>query len=177
MRNVLNFVAFQLCWLACVVGAAKGLRVLGVAAVVAWSVVHLASSAISVEREAGLMLAAAALGFFGDSALIVGGWLQFPSHAQLGAPTTVWMVALWVAFSTTLGHSLGWLRGRYWLGALGGAVFGPLAYWAGSRLGAVDVLRGGESFAAVAALWLLATPALLAVQGLLERRLAPEEAC
>ncbi len=178
MRNVVNFVAFQICWLACVLGAARGMPLLGVAVVGGWAIAHLAASEVPVEREAGLMLAAAVLGLFGDSVLALGGWIEFPAHARLGEPTTVWMVALWVAFATTLGHSLRWLRGRYWLGALGGAIFGPLAYWAGARLGAVTMLRGAESLAAVAALWTLAIPALLAVQGMLERRLAPpEEAC
>jgi NAD(P)-dependent dehydrogenase (short-subunit alcohol dehydrogenase family) len=36
--------------------------------------------------------------------------------------------------------SLSWLRGRYWLGAFLGALGGPVAYYSGHRLGAVNGL-------------------------------------
>ena len=42
-----------------------------------------------------------------------------------------WMLALWIAFATTLNHSMRWLMHRPVVAAIGGAVFGPLAYLAG----------------------------------------------
>lgn len=171
MRDkLINFAAFQLCWFACVLGAASGAPVVGVLAVLAWGVVHLLRTRPTARVEVGLMLAAAVLGLAGDSVLVLGGWIAFPDHARLGSPTTVWMVCMWVNFATTLGHSLDWLRGRYVLGAVAGAVFGPLAYWAGMRLGAVDLVHGLSTGLAVAVLWALALPALLAAQAHLEGR-------
>lgn len=178
LRKLTNLAAFQLCWFACVLGAASGHPALGVAMVTGWALVHLLTNRATVETEAGLMACAAMLGLAGDSALVLAGLIEFPAPARLGAPTTLWMVALWIAFATTLGHSLGWLRGRYALGAAAGAVFGPLAYWAGSRLGAVSMPGGAQSLIAVCALWLTATPALLVAQAHLERRgAAAPEAC
>jgi hypothetical protein len=42
-------------------------------------------------------------------------------------------------FATTLNLSLGWLKGRPALAALLGAVGGPLAYFAGHRLGGIEL--------------------------------------
>ena len=175
LHKAINFVAFQLCWAACVLGAAGGFPMVGVAVVASWVAVHLVMLPQPGRGEPGLLACAAALGTAGDSALVMGGWMSFPAHAQLGAPTTLWMVALWVAFATTLNHSLAWMRDRLTLAAVGGAVAGPLAYWAGTRLGAVDLPRGEASIVAVAALWALATPALLVIRRQLARRAAPLE--
>ena len=49
----------------------------------------------------------------------------------------VWIIAMWMLFSTTLNHSLSWLKGRPWLSFLLGAIFGPLSYIAGTRLEAI----------------------------------------
>jgi hypothetical protein len=48
---------------------------------------------------------------------------------------------MWIAFATTLNVSMRWLRGRPELALLFGAVGGPLAFYAGERLGAVTVHR------------------------------------
>ncbi len=45
---------------------------------------------------------------------------------------------MWLLFSTSLNGTLKWLQGRYLVAALLGAVFGPLSYVAGGRLGAIE---------------------------------------
>lgn len=45
---------------------------------------------------------------------------------------------MWLLFSTSLSGTLKWLQGRYLVAALLGAVFGPLSYVAGGRLGAIE---------------------------------------
>jgi len=107
-----------------------------------------------------LMGGAAVLGYVADSTLALSGLLAFPPGARLGAPSPVWMVALWMNFAATLGVSLKWLQSRPFIGTLLGAVGGPLAYWAGQDLGALRI-AGWPGLAAVAAVWAAATPLLL----------------
>ena len=62
--------------------------------------------------------------------------LSFPSAVSIQALPPAWILVLWLQFAMSLHYSLGWLTGRYFLGALLGSVSGALAYWAGVRFGA-----------------------------------------
>ncbi len=161
---VVNFVLFQLGWLVSVVGAARGYPAAGMVYAIAWATMHHWQIRNGRFNELLLVLAGAALGFVVDSLLVLGGVIAFPVHASLGSPSTVWMVSLWVMFAMTLRHSLGWLRGRYLPAALLGAVFGPLAYWAGSRIGAIYI--GDGALPAIAAAWALSMVGLLGLERL-----------
>ena len=168
-RPFANLVAFQLCWLAAVLGAAAGLPWLGVLFAAAWLAAHVRAAGSSAVVELKLIVAAGVLGYALDSLLVLAGFISFPPEARLGAPSTVWMVTLWLAFAATLRHVLGWLRRRYLLGALLGAVAGPFAYWSGAKLGAVVLTDTVPSLVAIGVEWLLAMPALLGLLAFLER--------
>lgn len=169
-RVLINLIAFQICWLAAVLGAASGMPYLGLLFAAIWLPMHFLATKSSAVTEITLVLMAGAIGYVLDSALVLGGWMSFPPHAGLGAPSTLWMVTLWLGFAATLRHALGWLRGRYVLGALLGAIAGPLAYWGGARLGAVTLTDTVPSLLAVGVEWLVAMPLLLGLLTLLERR-------
>ena len=66
------------------------------------------------------------------------------------------MLALWVAFATTLNHSLRWLMRRPIVAALAGAVFGPVAYLAGEKLGALSLPAPAIALPMLAAAWCVA---------------------
>lgn len=170
---VANFVLFQLGWVVSVVGAARGYPAAGMVYAVVWSTMHHWYISNGRFHELLLVLAGAALGFVVDSLLVLGGVIAFPVHASLGSPSTVWMVSLWVMFAMTLRHSLGWLRGRYLSAVLLGAVFGPLAYWAGSRIGAIHL--GDHALPAIALVWALSMVGLLVLERL-TRAAMPEAA-
>ena len=177
-RAVANFLGFQAAWLACVGGAGHGYPFLGPIVTALWLALHLASlraggrgpGARGADRavEIRLLAAAAVTGCVLDSALALGGAITFPEHAGPAAPTTPWMVALWAAFAATLRHSLSWTRRRYALGAVAGAVFGPLAYTAGEALGAIVLAPPPLGWLRVAAGWALAMPLLLWLRERLE---------
>jgi len=76
------------------------------------------------------------------------------------AVAPAWMAMLWASFATTLRHGLGWMRGRWTLAAALGAASGPLAFWAGERLGALE-LGGTPALLALAVEWGAALPLLL----------------
>ena len=107
--------------------------------------------------------AAGALGYGADSALVLGGWLDFPEHARLGWLTALWMVGLWVGFAATLRHSFRLVLGRPLVAALLGASGGPFSYFAGERLGALSLGEG--ALFAVSVEWLFALPVLAWLAG------------
>ncbi|MHC4217118.1 MAG: DUF2878 domain-containing protein [Planctomycetota bacterium] len=129
------------------------------------------SSPSRVTAEVVLLFFAATFGYLMDSLLVLAGVIEFPHQARLGLPSTLWMVALWINLATTLNASLGWLRGRYVLGAVMGLVAGPLSYFAGVRLGAISFgLPTGISLAVIAVEWALSMPALLVIAALTSSR-------
>jgi hypothetical protein len=170
--NLVNFAAFQVCWFCNVLGAAAGAPWIGPMVTGAWILVHLLSMGDTRASEWPVLLVAALLGYCVDSALVLGDMISFPLPTQLGWPSPIWMVALWAGFAATLSRSLGWLRGRYALAGLLGAVGGPLAYYAGQKLGAIELTSGSQSLAWIGIEWAVAVPLLVALNGLFTRRRA-----
>jgi hypothetical protein len=162
MSRLLNFVMFYLGWIACVIGAARGQLWLGPTIVAVWSVVHLSLSPAPLQ-EARLILAVAIFGFATETLQASAGLYTFPPTAS-AAPwlCPLWMAALWMIFATTLNSSMGWLAGRYGLAAALGALFGPVSYLAGARLGAIEFpAHALVSLVGIATTWAIAMPALL----------------
>lgn len=160
---ICNFLAIQFGWLITVTAAAGGMPVIGPLFTLAWMIIHLRLVGADRGIELRLIGAAVLLGAACDSLLAVFGVIAFPEQSLLGQPTTLWMVTLWVNLAMTLRHSLGWLRGRYLLAAVLGAVAGPLAYLGGERLGGIIFPSGHSALALVALEWLTAMPALMVV--------------
>lgn len=158
---IVNFLAFQCGWFACVLGAAHGWPWLGTAIAVSIVALHVLRAA----RPAGefkLAALAVAIGALWDSALAALGWIDFASGTFIPPIAPAWMLALWALFASTLNVSLGWLKGRWLAAALAGAVAGPLSYYAGMRLGALDLAAPMPALIALAIGWGVFTPALLA---------------
>lgn len=161
-RFILNLVVFQVAWFACVLGGAHGLPWLGVGVVALVVALHL-RLASDPAREALLLLLVGVVGGLWDGLLVRYGFLEYPSGLIVPWLAPVWIIAMWVAFATTLNVSLGWLKGRWYLACLLGAIGGPLAYFGGYKLGAVAfpdtlvamvVLAGGWSFLMPLVLWM-----------------------
>jgi hypothetical protein len=164
---VANALLFQAGWLAAVLGAARGLPWLGLAAAavaVAW---HLARAPRALP-ELGLLALALAVGAVFETALVQAGLLRFETESLVAGSAPLWMMALWAVFATTLNVSLRLLRGRPVVAALFGAVGAPLAYYAGGRLGALEFVDMHAALAAVGAGWLVLTPALVAAAARLD---------
>ena len=160
MAVALNFAAFQLGWFACVLGAAYGAAWAGTAAAMAIVAWHIAR-AERPRAEILLALISAAIGAVWDSALALVGWISYPGGALLEGTAPHWIVALWMLFATTLNLSLAWLKRSVALAAAFGAVGGPLAYWAGERLGALTLAEPTAALVALSAGWAVLTPLLL----------------
>ena len=158
-RRLQNFLAFQAGWLGCVAAAGYRLPLLGLliaGIVTGW---HLWRSP-APRAELKLMIFAMALGTLCDSALLATGWLSFPVGQPIPGIAPYWIIAMWAMFATTLNDSLAWLTRRTLLACFCGAIFAPLAYWAGANMGALILLDPVPALAAIAGAWAAALPIL-----------------
>lgn len=166
MNSIINFILFQAAWFAAVLGAAHGIPWLGVIAVPGVYAVHLAQTTERKE-ELLLALAAAGMGFLIDSGLIAVGAFSPIPYVFPKPLSALWMVMLWVNLAMTLNLSMGWLRGKYALAMLFGALGGPMAYLGGAKLGAMTALPGTGGLLAIGAAWAIAFPAMLKINEVL----------
>lgn len=134
MANLLNLLGYQATWFALILSVQHGHPGLGTSVAVLFILATIASSRWR-RTDLRLLLVALACGAVLDGLLVHTGLLHYdaatPSLPVSGAPA--WILLLWAAFSTTLTRSLGSVRGRPWLAAVLGAVFGPLAYWSAAQ--------------------------------------------
>jgi len=169
LRKIINFIAFQSAWFAAVLGAANGMPWLGVVAVLLALGLHLA---LSPDWRPELLLAfcAAGMGFATDTVLIAAGAFS-PIPYLFPAPfSSLWMVMLWVNLASTINVSMAWLRGRYALGAVFGAIGGPLAYYSGAKLGAMTRLPEPGGLLWIGIAWAFALPLLYGAAKMLIKR-------
>lgn len=158
---IVNIVAFQVGWFACVLGAAQGWPLAGAALALVIAVWHTARAARPAQ-EAKLIVAAVLIGAAWDSSLAALGWLSFVSVIT-DAMAPPWILGLWALFATTLNVSLNWLKGRWLVAALLGGIAGPLSYWAGARLGAVVLVEPVPALVALSIGWAILMPLLMAL--------------
>ena len=137
-KIVLNFIAFQVAWFACVLGGANDRALAGTMVVGAVIGLHLALAQRPMP-EALLIAVVAVIGLVWDSGLVALGLMSYPTGNFAPGLAPYWIVAMWALFATSLNLSMAWLKDRAWLAALFGAVGGPLAYLAGERLGGLQM--------------------------------------
>jgi hypothetical protein len=159
-RVIANFLLFQLGWFAAVLGGAHNLPWAGAAVALTIVVFHLAS-APRPRPELVLIGIATAVGAAWDSLLVAMGWLVFASGTLVAGLAPLWIVAMYALFATTLNASLNWLKGRYLMAALFGAIGGPLAYYAGEKLGGVSFPDPLTAMTALALGWGALMPLLM----------------
>ncbi len=160
LRLVATFVAFELAWFACVLGAAHGRPSAGVA--VALIVIALSVALGAKPRvDAALVAAALAVGFIWDSSMARLGWIAYAEPGPLPGIAPVWILALWALFAIVLREPLRWLHQRLPMAALLGALGGPLSYAAAERMGACRLIEPIVALLALALGWAVITPLLL----------------
>jgi len=144
---LINALAFEAGWLACVLGGSK--VALGAGALLIGF--HLWRVADSGEWRllGGLALAGLCI----DGGFALAGGFTFNEAAQPvwdAGPLPLWLWMLWPLFATLVRHSLDWLWRYPWLATLCGGTGGALSYYGGSVLAGVEL-----------AVWLLPAEALV----------------
>ena len=159
---IINFILFQLGWFACVVGAAKQMPWLGVIVVLAIVIWHL-SQAKQPKLEVYLLILTLIIGAIYDQTMLQNKLLTYQAHGWSNSLTPAWILALWVEFATILNVSLRWMRGRWLIAILFGAIGGPLAYIGAAKLGAVTINVLPLGYIALSIGWAIITPLLLKI--------------
>lgn len=157
---LLNIIGFQIGWFACVLGAAYGYPLLGPLVALPVISLHLLQQG-GRSTEIALMLAVTAIGSAYDQSLLSLGLVSYSASVWSASWLPIWMITLWVLFATTLNVSLKWMHRRYLLASLFGFIGGPLAYWGGAKLGAMQWLQPPELLAALAIGWAILMPILV----------------
>ena len=134
LKNLINAGLFQLGWFACVLGGNSLWLLLAGGALLA----HLLWISRSL-AQVRLIAVVCVLGSTVDSLLLNAGVFAFK---QPGVLIPFWLVLLWALLAITLNHCLAWTAKPLWRAFLLGAIGGPLSYYAGQRLGAVQFPMG-----------------------------------
>ena len=166
-RNLVNFAGFQAAWWATILSAANGMPWLAASASGAAVVLHLALFDRSAP-ERRLLAAATAVGIVIETGNALAGWTRFDPRPFDLPIAPAWMVIQWTVLGGIFRHSLGWIRGRYALAAVLGAIAAPLSYAGGERLGAIDMI-GTPALVAVAVEYAIAMPLLLLIEARISR--------
>jgi len=171
----INILAFQIGWFACVLGGAHHMSWLGpivVMAVMAWHFKH----ARILRCELLLAAIITALGFVFDQTLLSLHFLAYPQSAWPTGLLPIWMVGLWLLFSSTLNTSLRWMRGRRMLSAAFGAIGGPMAYLGAAKLGAITVINQQGLLLSLAIGWAILMPTFMWLAALFDGYASKESA-
>jgi hypothetical protein len=155
-----NFVIFQAAWFAAVLGAAHQLPLWGTACVIAAIAWHLGVSA-RPGPEAVLVALACAIGLVVESAVARQGHVAYPSGQPIAGLAPYWMVALWGELAIALNVTMRWLKGRWWLAALLGAIGGPAAFSGGVELGGAVFIDKTAALVTLACIYAVAMPLLV----------------
>jgi len=166
-RNILNFVMFELGWLACVILS----QAWALAIVAIFLMLHFVLVSQYKMDELKFIVIGTLAGSLLDGLWLRTGILADTSGAAVLTPP--WLIALWAIFMTSLNHSLKWLGRNRLLMFLIVPIAGPFAYWSASALGAVTLPNLLPSLLALAVGWLVLFSALLALRDFLYPRLAP----
>ncbi len=173
LNALINFLGFQSVWFLSLFGAGTHRSWLGAIALVAFTAWHFRSVA-NPRAEIVIVLIACAVGFVVDTAFIQANLLAYAEPLPFAAVAPYWILGMWVNFALTLNGSMRWLHGRYLLAAALGAIGGPLAYVAGIKLGAAELLASGVVvYGVLAVVWALAVPLLVLATERVNQRWPP----
>jgi hypothetical protein len=161
MKNiVINIILFQIGWFACVLTAASNQPLVGAIISLFIIVSHVLISK-QYKQEIRIIVIAMIIGLFWDSLIVSAGWITYTSGMLSNFITPYWIVLMWALFATTLNYSLSWMKEKFLLSVVFGAIAGPLAYYAGVKLGAVEFTNEINALVALSIGWAIFTPSLL----------------
>ncbi|MBT1064989.1 DUF2878 family protein [Bowmanella sp. Y26] len=129
-QTLQNLLWFQVCWFTAVLGQNDWVWL-----IMLLLIAHLLSQSPKM-GDWPVLVSCAAIGISTDILLTKLAFFAFSPSPVLAIP--VWLMGLWLAFAGTLSYGLRWLQPHTFLASVLGAVFGPLSYYAGMQLGAVQ---------------------------------------
>ena len=160
MSLIYNFIVFQVGWFACVYGVANDQAFSGAAIALTIILFHLCMHP-NYLSELVLIKAAVIVGLIWETWVLNFDVLYYISHNKEAFWPPYWLIVMWGLFATTINVSMNWLKDRPALSALMGAIFGPLSFFAGEKIGAVVFLDSQKTILILAFGWSVLLPLLL----------------
>lgn len=158
-KKLLNGLLFYVGWFICVIAAAKNRPEWALVATVAIVAAHF----ILYDKrwkDFILLVVLSSAGLLIDTFFLWAGWISYQSPNRFFihlAP--LWIVCLHAIFSTTINHSLAWLKNYLFASSFLGAGGIAWTYLAGQRLGAIDLLLPNFlSLLAIGCVWFFYLP-------------------
>jgi len=165
--KIINFLLFQAGWFICVLGAANEIG--NLAALLTFLLVLLHLVINQRKMETGILIVMISIvGWAWDSILAQIGMLSYMGALSSGV-APLWIAAMWAIFATTIDSSMKWLEGQYFMALILGAIFGPLAYYSASKLGAVEILVIPNAFLIQSLAWAIFLPLMFWFNQVLNR--------
>ncbi len=153
-RNIINFLNLQVVWFAIILGVAYGIiwpAIIAVAGSLIWQSLPANRNPLDMRAIMVCLL----VGFVLDSLWASTGLVSYQMHWPLTSIAPFWIMMLWLAFALTLNHSFSWLHDHTWIAVLAGIVVWPLSYYAGQRLGAIELNQFWLTCSLLSASWVL----------------------
>jgi hypothetical protein len=160
MKNIINFVLFQMLWVACVLGAANQI-IWPAIVLVLTMLVTFSLPAFKVKNDIFLVIICLILGFILDSSLAYFNFIDYLFDYGYSSIAPLWILFLWIGFGLTLNHSMAWLFKNIKMGYLLMALGPPLSYISADRLGAVTISNMVLTSLIVSLSWMLVFTALI----------------
>lgn len=149
-KLLINALSFQIVWFICVQGNSLH------AALATLSLLVLHALIFKPNAKASLfLLAFAVIGFTGDNLITHAVSLSYASQHQaheVPLVTPIWLLCLWIAFSTTMNHSMRWLFKRPYSALLIGFL-APISYIAGIKISGSTLLSPYWQFFVLEGCW------------------------
>jgi len=155
--RVLYLVIGESGWFACVLSAARGIPWLGTAFALLLIAVHIVRAPKPLE-ELKFVAGVTLIGTLWESVLVNARLLSYPSGMLDAHLAPYWIIALWALFAAQFNTSYVWLKQRVGLGAVLGAVAGPVSFHAGAALHALRFERPWPATLALALGWACIVP-------------------
>lgn len=173
MHVIANVGLFKIGWLSCVYGAASGLALEG-------CLLALLIVAVSVRQASNRHSELLTIGLITLIGLI---WETFVASQHLMVYATqsnpqfenwvmapYWLIVMWALFATTINQSMAWLKDKLIIAAVMGAIFGPMAFVAGEKLGAVEFANEPAAMVLLAVGWGILMPLICVIAKKIETR-------
>ncbi len=162
MKNLINFILFQLLWISCIFGAAYQVMWPASLIITALLVGYLYPT-IRHQKDILFLSICLGLGFLLDSFMAHFNLITYNYNLGVTDFAPFWIISLWAGFALTLNHSMSWLIKKPKLGTVFIILGAPLSYFSAEKLNAIQINDSVIALTIISILWLVVYHIILAV--------------
>jgi len=138
MKKIFNIIGFNIVWWSCVLGAVYHYPYIGPTLCLFFIFIHVKYIAIN-NTELRLIIYTSIVGTLVDTSFIMTNLLHYEGgYGENILIAPLWITSMWAGFATCINHSMGWLKGKNFVGFILGVIFGPLAYITGEKFNVIN---------------------------------------